>query len=392
MVRGSAEVPGVTACRTSFPLRPLVHRERASFPAVASLPPLPSASCWYAAVPRAGCIVENACSQLARRASDVGSTQPAMVMLASRNGQRPSRGNASHAALPEGREALGTSAAPEGLGTSLASSGVGFRHGDAFLPLALIFFCATFNYTILRDTKDALVITAPGGGVEQIPFLTTYFVLPTSVLFVVFYGRLCQLLPPGTVFYAALLPFLAFFAFFGLSLLHRPDLADKLLAVLPKSLAGMVSIFRNWTLSLFYVDSSSSASPACASRGGDRLVAHGAAAGHRSGSSRGRHHVLDAPQAAAVRQGGRCSWQAQGGVPPKRRPKISLAESVRILLQSPRLRNLTMVVVGYGISTSLFDVSWKNQLRQLYTSPQLPVLIALAAGTGRAVGARRPSH
>eukprot|EP00899_Mesostigma_viride_P029181 jgi/Mesvir1/9448/Mv03883-RA.1 len=70
----------------------LVGPERASFPAVASLPPLPSASCWYAAVPRAGCIVENACSQLARRASDVG-TQPAMVMLASRNGQRPSRGS-----------------------------------------------------------------------------------------------------------------------------------------------------------------------------------------------------------------------------------------------------------------------------------------------------------
>jgi AAA family ATP:ADP antiporter len=28
-----------------------------------------------------------------------------------------------------------------------------------------------FNYTILRDTKDVLVVTAPGSGAEIIPFL-----------------------------------------------------------------------------------------------------------------------------------------------------------------------------------------------------------------------------
>eukprot|EP00899_Mesostigma_viride_P006078 jgi/Mesvir1/15471/Mv20012-RA.1 len=734
----------------------LVGPERASFPAVASLPPLPSASCWYAAVPRAGCIVENACSQLARRASDVGSTQPAMVMLASRNGQRPSRGNASHAALPEGREALGTSAAPEGLGTSLASSGVGFRHGDAvsagwqhrghgggvagdssvegavhhslcaprnassftedgggggggvgpcflgtlqllpctdmgvedggadvgqlrpstsqllpsapsvgpfrggadgnplaqpgrgpppwgpglgrsgqyntlsgrynmigkeyalagssvggmtssssssflfspsmaagprparagsrgqgvsalraarlpggplgtlslagnrashsnrvhtlpplrahgsvsaqslrpgaggllllpfgpppsrpmhpgrprpgmprarrdawvpaavgagdsgrvgaslggsssisstsssssatsggdihsvdggsatpsvaaatplearpaFLPLALIFFCATFNYTILRDTKDALVITAPGGGVEQIPFLTTYFVLPTSVSCLSSStggcASCCHLAPcstrrcspslrsshssascctptsrcctgrtwPTSCLRCSPSPSRGWspYSATGRSPFFTWSLSCGEASSSPSCSGGWRTMCApsprprrctpcwesppTWRSSL--QDSSSSASPACASRGGDRLVAHGAAAGHRSGSSRGRHHVLDAPQAAAVRQGGRCSWQAQGGVPPKRRPKISLAESVRILLQSPRLRNLTMVVVGYGISTSLFDVSWKNQLRQLYTSPQAygSVLAEVSTATG----------
>jgi ATP/ADP translocase len=32
------------------------------------------------------------------------------------------------------------------------------------LPLTLMFFCMLFNYTILRDTKDVLVVTAPGSG------------------------------------------------------------------------------------------------------------------------------------------------------------------------------------------------------------------------------------
>ena len=39
------------------------------------------------------------------------------------------------------------------------------------IPMVLLFFFILFNYTILRDTKDALVVTAPGGGAEVIPFL-----------------------------------------------------------------------------------------------------------------------------------------------------------------------------------------------------------------------------
>ena len=30
------------------------------------------------------------------------------------------------------------------------------------LPMFFLFFFINFNYTILRDTKDALIVTAPG--------------------------------------------------------------------------------------------------------------------------------------------------------------------------------------------------------------------------------------
>ncbi|KAF4366771.1 hypothetical protein G4B88_022064, partial [Cannabis sativa] len=39
------------------------------------------------------------------------------------------------------------------------------------IPLGLMFFCILFNYTILRDTKDVLVVTAKGSSAEIIPFL-----------------------------------------------------------------------------------------------------------------------------------------------------------------------------------------------------------------------------
>ena len=42
------------------------------------------------------------------------------------------------------------------------------------VPLGFMFFCILFNYTILRDTKDVLVVTAPGSGAEIIPFLKTW--------------------------------------------------------------------------------------------------------------------------------------------------------------------------------------------------------------------------
>lgn len=41
------------------------------------------------------------------------------------------------------------------------------------LPLGLMFFFILFSYTILRDTKDVLVVTAPKSGAEIIPFLKT---------------------------------------------------------------------------------------------------------------------------------------------------------------------------------------------------------------------------
>jgi len=39
------------------------------------------------------------------------------------------------------------------------------------LPMLFLFFLILFNYTVLRDTKDTLIVTAAGSGAEAIPFL-----------------------------------------------------------------------------------------------------------------------------------------------------------------------------------------------------------------------------
>lgn len=127
------------------------------------------------------------------------------------------------------------------------------------IPMFLLFFFINFNYTILRDTKDTLVVTAPGSGAEAIPFLKVWGVLPFAILFMLLYAKLSNILSKKALFYATLAPFIAFFGLFAFVLypakdvLHPTVLADQLQAFLPEGLSGLVAIFRNWTYSLFYI-------------------------------------------------------------------------------------------------------------------------------------------
>jgi hypothetical protein len=82
-------------------------------------------------------------------------------------------------------------------------------------PLGAMLFFILFNYTILRDTKDVLVVCAPGGGAEIIPFLKTYVNLPSAVGFTFLYSYLCSQMSSEKVFYVLISSFLAFFGAFA---------------------------------------------------------------------------------------------------------------------------------------------------------------------------------
>ena len=126
------------------------------------------------------------------------------------------------------------------------------------LPLGLMFFFILFNYTILRDTKDVLVVTAPKSGAEIIPFLKTYVNLPGAIGFTVLYSKLTNKFDRKTVFYICIIPFLIFFALFAtliypnVALVHPHAFCDMLAAALPAGFAAPIAIVRNWTFAFFY--------------------------------------------------------------------------------------------------------------------------------------------
>src|SRR5271156_2321410 len=126
-----------------------------------------------------------------------------------------------------------------------------YRHElKKFVPMLLIFFLVGFNYSLLRATKDALVVTAPSSGAEALPFLKVWAILPFALLFTFIFTRVSNRLTREKVFYAMMSIFLVFFMIFTFFLypfrdaLHPHAFCDKIQDMLPLGFQGFVALFR----------------------------------------------------------------------------------------------------------------------------------------------------
>jgi ATP:ADP antiporter, AAA family len=122
----------------------------------------------------------------------------------------------------------------------------------------MMIFFFNFNYMILKDTKEPLIVTASGSGAETLAFLKMWAVLPLAFIFMIVFAKLSNVYKKQTLFYGTVIFFISFFALFGFVLyplkdsLHPIQFADKLQTILPIGLKGFIAIFRNWTFSLYY--------------------------------------------------------------------------------------------------------------------------------------------
>lgn len=115
-----------------------------------------------------------------------------------------------------------------------------------------------FANTILDSLKDALIITAHGGGAHLIPFLTVYAVFPSSLVFFFLYSFATQHYSRAQLFNSIIGMFMVFFAVFSFFLypnqetLAPHEWADRVSHLLPSGLDGLVGMIRNWILTLFF--------------------------------------------------------------------------------------------------------------------------------------------
>jgi AAA family ATP:ADP antiporter len=289
------------------------------------------------------------------------------------------------------------------------------------IPLGLMFFCILYNYTILRDTKDVLVVTAKGSSAEIIPFLKTWVNLPMAIGFMVIYTKLSNTLSKKALFYSCILPFIAFFGAFAFVLyplnnvIHPTALADSLLQFLGPSFLGPIAILRIWSFCLFYVmaelwgsvvvsvlfwgfanqittvDEAKQFYPLFGLGANVALIFSGRTVKYFSNlrknlgpgvdgwaqSLRGmmtivvllglaicgiywwvNRYVVDdptLPKAEARKK--------------KEKPKMGMMESFKFLLTSRYVRDLATLVVAYGISINLVEVTWKSKLKAQFPSP-----------------------
>jgi AAA family ATP:ADP antiporter len=292
-----------------------------------------------------------------------------------------------------------------------------------FLPMFLLFFFINFNYTILRDTKDTLMVTAPGSGAEAIPFLKVWGVLPAAVIFMIAYSKLSNMMSKQKLFYSTISFFIAFFALFALVLypnhdvLHPTVFADNLASILPKGLGGLISCLRNWTYALFYIMSELWGSVAIS------LLFWGFANDTTRVSESKRFYsifglganlamLVSGPtimyfsdirsklpadvDAWGISLNYMLSFVFLSGLSimaiygwinkkvltdprfydstevkkaKKEKPKMSMGESFKFLLSSKYIACLAILVIAYGVAINLVEVTWKGQLKLQYTNP-----------------------
>ena len=289
-----------------------------------------------------------------------------------------------------------------------------------FLPMFLMMFFISFNYTILRDTKDTLIVTATGSGAEAIPFLKVWGVVPCAILFMLVFSKLSNILTPEKLFYASLTPFLIFFGLFATvlypnqDLLHPTHSADYLQSILPEGLGGLIAIFRNWTNSLFYIMAElwgsvvlsllfwGFANEITKTSEAKRFYTRFGLGANVALLFSGPAIVYVSNIRGTITDPNIDAWQISlnylmgmvvvSGIgvmlvykwinsniltdskfyeksekkAKKSKPKMSLAESFKFLAQSKYILCLTLIVLSYGVAINLIEVSWKNQLKLQY--------------------------
>ncbi|MFN8832906.1 MAG: Npt1/Npt2 family nucleotide transporter [Alphaproteobacteria bacterium] len=128
-----------------------------------------------------------------------------------------------------------------------------------FLPMGFMMLCILFNYTILRDIKDVLVVLAPAGGAETISFIKLYGVTPAAILFMLIFVKMVNVFSKENLFYALVSPFLIFFAAFAFVIfpnkeaLHMSMETIKSIQEAYPTFHWMIPVIGNWSFSLFYI-------------------------------------------------------------------------------------------------------------------------------------------
>lgn len=283
------------------------------------------------------------------------------------------------------------------------------------LPLLFIKFFTSFTFQILTVMKDSFIVTAKGGGAEVIPILKGWIVLPCALAATLLYSKLSNILRRTTLFYGIILFFFTFVFLYGFVLYPNLDAlsphrsADWLQSVLGEQNSHWVAIYRNWIQSLFFVVAElwsglvifmlfwGFVNHICnfgeAKRYYNLFIAGGDVAQMLTGPVvcyyTGKFIGEQFPLALKFLVGyvlffcvgimflywwinryvltdKRFYDPEERGAPLEVKTKLSLKESLRFILSSKYLRCIAVIVIAYGLTINLAEVTWKANLKMAY--------------------------
>ncbi len=294
-----------------------------------------------------------------------------------------------------------------------------WHENKKFLPMAAMMFCILLNYSTLRSVKDGFVVTSIGP--ESISFLKTYIVLPSAILAMILYVKLCNVMSQQNVFYTVLTIFISYFALFAFVLYPNPDLVhpsaesvSSLIAQYP-FFKWFIKIFANWDYAMFYTMSElwgsvvlsllfwQFANQITKTTEAKRFYSMFGLLGNFSLPvtslvlayflSKDTHLVAEEirfmPVLVIMILSGIVAmllyrWinknvltdpalyddGASSGKPKKSKTKLSLGDSFKMILTSRYLGLIALLLISYGVSVNLVEGVWKSKIQQLYPTKE----------------------
>lgn len=293
---------------------------------------------------------------------------------------------------------------------------ISFASPPLWVKRALIlfqFFLIIFIYHILKDLKDTLVITSSDAGAQVIPFLKIWIILPFAILASYLFSKMYQKLGREKtlyIFVSLLLGGYALFAFclFPLrNVLSLEHISEVLTVILPVGCKGFIAMVCFWIYTFFYLaaelwsmmiltvlfwgylndntsqEQAKSFYPIC--------VFVGNCAGILSGqTSRFLCHslmdvltwqetlqlmvgiiivcgigIMGINRLLSLSEKVSLSLQTK-----KSKNTLTFKESLLCIVQSRPLLYIAILVVGFGLTSNLIEVVWKETIKSNHPLPQ----------------------
>jgi AAA family ATP:ADP antiporter len=286
-------------------------------------------------------------------------------------------------------------------------------------PLILIKFLISINYCILTNIKDTVTVTSSGSGAEVIAVLKGWVVLPAAMLIAFVYSKLSNILNKKKLFYTMMSGFLVVIFFYGFILYPNSEIfsptdsSNWLISQLGSKYAHWVAVYRNWIHSLLFITAELWGSVVIlvmfwgfandvtsvdeAKRSYNIYIAAGDLAAFSIGpivcffmKHFAKYSFTIATQSLlalvlfvgllvmaifwwmnkyALTDKNFSNPMDYKGTPKRTKEKLSLSQGFKHLIKSKYLLGIAILVVGYGLSISLIEVTWKASVNRLYPNP-----------------------
>jgi ATP:ADP antiporter, AAA family len=294
------------------------------------------------------------------------------------------------------------------------------------LSMLLLMGLLCICYSILRNLKDTVILTAKASGAEVLPFIKVWGILPGAILFTWCYTKLRSRFNREQVFYLIVGGFVTYFLLFAFLIFPNSDtlnlngLGDTLRDTLPKGFSGLIAMICNWTYTLYYIIAemwsilvltvlfwgfANDITPLSQAKrcygifnigsnmapilGGviANCVVQGlvGSSGEFTQGQWGQSIIKLTLLISGFAIGAMAIfyWINRKVLPSEPgasdsyaesmkksdKKRLSLRDCIRYISKSKYLISLALIVLGYNIAINFTDILWKNQLRKYFTDP-----------------------